>query len=223
MITTDKVYRNLEHCFPYKEDDTLGGHDPYSASKAASEIVISSYRDSFFVDQGVAIASARAGNVIGGGDWSEDRLIPDAVRAWNRGETLIIRNPKATRPWQHVLEPLSGYIILAQKLWQQPELAGAFNFGPHTHEVGTVETIVNIASSSYGFGSFKIEKINSIQHEAGILALENAKVRHTLNITPKWGLAETVQRTMSWYKSQLEGVSTRSLCEAEIGQYEALL
>ncbi|MFY8051770.1 MAG: CDP-glucose 4,6-dehydratase, partial [Armatimonadaceae bacterium] len=138
MITTDKVYHNREWAWPYREDDTLGGHDPYSASKAACEIVINSFRQSFLNDAGVAVASVRAGNVIGGGDWSEDRLIPDAVRAWTSGQTLSIRRPDSVRPWQHVLEPLRGYIELAEKLHETPSLAGAYNFGPRTHMAATV-------------------------------------------------------------------------------------
>jgi CDP-glucose 4,6-dehydratase len=148
IVTTDKVYRNQDHQFPYREDDPLGGYDPYSASKSASEIVVASYRDSFLRKQGIAIASARAGNVIGGGDWSEDRLIPDAVRAWSAGQPLVIRNPQAIRPWQHVHEPLSGYLTLAQRLWEQPTLAGAYNFGPFTHEAGTVKEVTKLAPST---------------------------------------------------------------------------
>ncbi len=220
MVTTDKVYCNQEHRLPYREDDILGGYDPYSASKAASEIVISSYRDAYLREQGMAIASARAGNVIGGGDWSEDRLIPDAVRAWSGGQSLIIRNPHATRPWQHVLEPLAGYLTLAQKLWQQPELAGAYNFGPHTHEAGTVETVVNLACAAYGAGSVKQDNAIANPPEAGWLALEVAKSRMVLGINPKWSLVESVQRTMAWYKSQHQGVNARGLCEAEIAAYE---
>ena len=132
MVTTDKVYREKQPPRPYRENDALGGHDPYSASKAASEIVIGSYRSAFLAEQGVAIASARAGNVIGGGDWSADRLIPDAVRAWQKGQTLEVRRPDAIRPWQHVLEPLAGYLTLAEKIWRQPALAGAYNFGPES-------------------------------------------------------------------------------------------
>jgi CDP-glucose 4,6-dehydratase len=222
IVTTDKVYLNQEHCYPYCEEDALGGHDPYSASKAASEIVISSYRKAYLSEKGVAVASARAGNVIGGGDWSEDRLIPDAVIAWNSDRPLIIRNPKAIRPWQNVLEPLSGYITLAQKLWHQPELAGAYNFGPNSHEAGTVEMVVNLARSAYGSGSIQIDNESNNPHEARWLALEVAKARTALNVQPKWRLAESVQRTMSWYKAQHQGADARSLCEAEIADYEAL-
>ena len=221
MVTTDKVYLNREHCYPYREDDMLGGHDPYSASKAASEIVIASYRDAYLAQQGVAVATARAGNVIGGGDWSEDRLIPDAVRAWSAGQPLVIRNPQAIRPWQHVLEPLSGYLTLAQKLWEQPTLAGAYNFGPLTHEAGTVEEVTKLASDAYGVGVTSYQNSGDNPHEAGWLALEVAKARVTLGVNPKWHLTETVQRTMAWYRAQQQGADARDLCEAEIARYEA--
>lgn len=222
MVTTDKVYRNREWPYPYREDDALGGHDPYSASKAASEIVIASYRDAFLAAQGVAVASARAGNVIGGGDWSDDRLIPDAIRAWQSGQTLDIRRPRAIRPWQHVLEPLAGYLTLAQKLWTQPELAGAFNFGPHTHEAATVREVVELARTAYGAGKVIYGDGNAGPHEAGWLALEIAKARISLGVSPKWTLAETVNRTMAWYRAQHAEENARSLCEAEIAAYEAL-
>lgn len=221
MVTTDKVYRNNEWAYPYREDDTLGGHDPYSASKAASEIVIASYRDAFLAAQGVAVASARAGNVIGGGDWSEDRLIPDAVRAWQSGQPLEIRRPQAIRPWQHVLEPLAGYLTLAQTLWEQPELADAYNFGPETYEAATVRQVVELACIAYGDGLVSFGDDNEGPHEAGCLALETAKARVVLGISPKWGLVETVNRTMAWYRAQHEGADVDNLCETEIAAYEA--
>ena len=220
MVTTDKVYRNLEHAYPYREDDALGGRDPYSASKAASEIVIASYRDAYLQTQGVALASARAGNVIGGGDWSEDRLIPDAVRAWQAGQPLVIRSPEAIRPWQHVLEPLSGYLTLAQKIWQHPELAGAYNFGPHAHEAATVRHVVELARAAYGGGEVRYGDVSASPHEAAWLALENAKARFSLGVNSKWALTGAVRRTMAWYRAQHEGGDARTLCEAEISAYE---
>lgn len=223
MVTTDKVYRNNEWLWPYRETDALGGHDPYSASKAASEMVIASYRDAFLSSQGVAVASARAGNVIGGGDWSEDRLLPDAVRAWQTGATLEIRYPQAIRPWQHVLEPLSGYLALAKKLWQKPELTGPYNFGPNTHEAATVRQVVELARRAYGIGEVNYCDDAECPHEAGWLSLEIAKARLSLGFTQKWDLAETVNRTMAWYGAQYAGADARSLCEAEIAAYEALL
>jgi CDP-glucose 4,6-dehydratase len=222
MVTTDKVYRNNKWHYPYREGDTLGGHDPYSASKAASEIVIASYRDAFLSVQGVAVASARAGNVIGGGDWSEDRLMPDAVRAWQAGQPLVIRSPGAIRPWQHVLEPLAGYLTLAQKLWQQPELAGAYNFGPQTNEASTVRQVVELARTKYGSGAVRYGDGTEGPHESSWLALEICKARVSLGVNPKWALTESVNRTMVWYRAQHEGAGARSLCEAEIAAYEAL-
>lgn len=223
MVTTDKVYRNNEWLYPYREDDALGGHDPYSASKAASEIVIASYRNAFLAGQGVAVASARAGNVIGGGDWSEDRLIPDAVRAWQSRQPLEIRRPQAIRPWQHVLEPLAGYLVLVQKIWQHPELAGAFNFGPQTNEAATVREVVELAHAAYGDGEVIYGDGTQGPHESGWLALETAKARLSLSVTPKWALGQSVNRTMAWYRAQHAGAEARSLCEAEIAAYEALL
>ena len=223
MVTTDKVYHNNEWSWPYREDDALGGQDPYSASKAASEIVIASYRDAFLSSQGVAVASARAGNVIGGGDWSEDRLIPDAIRAWQAGHTLKIRNPHATRPWQHVLEPLAGYLVLAQKLWQQPELAGAYNFGPQTHEATDVRQVVELASLAYGNCKVDSEGDADELHEAGWLALEIAKSRTLLGFSPRWTLGEAINRTIIWYRAQSAGSDARNLCWEEIAAYEAML
>lgn len=222
MVTTDKVYLNNESSCPFREDDKLGGHDPYSASKAASEIVIASYRDAFLARQGVAVASARAGNVIGGGDWSADRLIADAMRAWQSEQALKIRHPQAIRPWQHVLEPLAGYLTLVEKLWQQSELAGAYNFGPQTHESVTVRQVVDLARSFYGDGDVIYGDDTDGPHEAGWLALETAKTRETLGVTPKWELEESVKRTMAWYKALNKGADARKLCEVEIADYEAM-
>jgi CDP-glucose 4,6-dehydratase len=221
MVTTDKVYRNLEHPYPYREDDTLGGHDPYSASKAASELVIASYRDAFLSKQDVAVASARAGNVIGGGDWAEDRLIPDCIRAWQAGHTMTIRHPEAIRPWQHVLEPLAGYLRLAEALWQQPELAGAYNLGPSTHEAATVRTVVELARTPREICAVSYVTDSDELHEAGWLALETTKARTHLGIHPRWTLTAAVQHTMAWYQAQHAGADPRALCDADIAAYEA--
>jgi CDP-glucose 4,6-dehydratase len=219
-ITTDKVYKNVEQPSPYRETDALGGHDPYSASKAAAEIVISSYRDSYLTERNIAVASARAGNVIGGGDWSEDRLIPDAIRAWNASQPLQVRRPLAIRPWQHVLEPLAGYLRLAEHLWRQPSLAGAYNFGPESTEAATVREVVQLAQSAYGQGQVVWGDGSEGQHEAGWLALEIAKARTALGFNPRWSLGEAVQRTMRWYRAQHDGADVRLLCEADIEAYE---
>jgi CDP-glucose 4,6-dehydratase len=220
VITTDKVYRNLEHSYPYREDDALGGHDPYSASKAACELVTASYRDSFLKTQGVAVATARAGNVIGGGDWSQDRLLPDAARAWESGAVLKIRNPQSTRPWQHVLEPVMGYLRLAECLWHQPALAGAYNLGPQTHEAATVQQVIELAQQAYGQGEWVSEPDPNAVHEAGWLALEIAKARTLLNVHPCWDLKESVQRTMHWYRQCAQGQDARKLCEDDLHAFE---
>ena len=219
-VTTDKVYQNLEHAYPYRETDTLGGHDPYSASKAAAELVIASYRDAFLKAQGVVVASARAGNVIGGGDWSEDRLIPDAVRAWSSQQPLIIRRPDAIRPWQHVLEPLSAYLQLAEQLWHDPELAGAYNFGPQTHEVATVRTVVEQARAVYGGGEIIAQDDRQGPHEAGCLMLEIAKARALLGIDPRWTLSDAIEKTLGWYRDLAAGRRADDLCGSDITAFE---
>lgn len=221
VVTTDKVYKNLETGRAYKEEDQLGGYDPYSASKAASEIIISSYRDAYLTEQGVAVASARAGNVIGGGDWSKDRLIPDAVRAWDSNSPLEIRRPSAVRPWQHVMEPLNGYLVLAEKLYGNLSLAGSYNFGPKTSEVATVQAVIKLANQAYGRGSVAWGDGTKGPHEAGLLSLDISKTQEILSISPRWNLKQTIERTMSWYKKQGNGVSARSLCEADIALFSS--
>lgn len=220
MVTSDKVYKNNEWIYPYRECDVLGGHDPYSASKAASEILIASYRDAFLKEQGVAVASARAGNVIGGGDWSEDRLIPDAVRAWESNLSLDIRNPNAIRPWQHVLEPLQGYLTLAERLWHEPDLAGAYNFGPDKNESASVLEVIELARKAYANSIVSYGANSDSVKEAGWLAIETAKSKFVLDIKTKWNLSETISRTMNWYKAHYSGQDARKLCIDEIIQYE---
>lgn len=219
-VTTDKVYRNLEESLPFRESDPLGGHDPYSASKAASEIVISSYRDSFLAERGVRVGSARAGNVIGGGDWSANRLIPDAVRAWESGTVLDVRRPDAVRPWQHVLEPVAGYLRLAEMLWDSPECVGGYNFGPHTHEAATVRDVLTIARSAYGQGECHWGDGTAGVHEAGWLALETAKARQILSVEPRWSLESGVTRTMDWYRRLGDGAGAAELCHEDIMAFE---
>ena len=221
LITTDKVYRNNEWLYGYRENDPLGGHDPYSSSKAAAELAISSWRASYcgtlpHQSPQLRLASARAGNVIGGGDWSADRLIPDAIRAWGTDQPLAIRRPQATRPWQHVLEPLAAYLRQAEQLWHQPTLAGAYNFGPHTHEAATVRHVIELAQSAYGSGTVHWGDGTDGPHEAGWLALEIAKARTQLGVNPRWTLAQTVERTLRWYRRLAAGDPARDLCEADI-------
>lgn len=202
-ITSDKCYKNKEWVWGYRETDELGGHDPYSASKAAAEIVFSSYRDSFFSKGGrIGTASARAGNVIGGGDWSEDRIVPDCIRALSGGKPITLRNPKATRPWQHVLEPLSGYLLLAKALLAQPdEFSGAWNFGPDGSSFKDVEALARLAIDCWGSGELIVDHDENAPHEAGLLHLNCDKSRHKLGWTPRWNFLETVQRTIGWYRA----------------------
>jgi CDP-glucose 4,6-dehydratase len=220
MITTDKVYRDSEPPRPYREDDALGGHDPYSASKAACELVIAGYRDSFLDAQGVAVASARAGNVIGGGDWSDDRLIPDAVRAWQAGKVLHLRRPLAVRPWQYVLEPLAGYLTLAQKLWQNSAPAGAYNFGPAADAALRVREVIELARSAYGKGAVTYGDGSDGPREAAWLALEVSKARELLGVAPALPLARALARTMAWYRAYGQGADARTLCEADLDWFE---
>jgi CDP-glucose 4,6-dehydratase len=217
MVTTDKVYRNHEWSWPYREDDELGGKDPIApvrrrARLLSRAIAMRSYRRKAWRWR------ARAGNVIGGGNWSEDRLIPDAVRAWQAGRALDVRRPGATRPWQHVLEPLAGYLTLAQALWERPELAGAYNFGPDSGGVTTVRDLVEMARLAYGSGEVLYGDGSEGPHEAGMLALDVSKARAALGVTPRLALADAVRQTMYWYRAQHHGANARALCEAEIAR-----
>jgi CDP-glucose 4,6-dehydratase len=210
IVTTDKCYLNHESGRAYEESDPLGGHDPYSSSKAMAEIATSAYRDSYFRSGGVRVASARAGNVIGGGDWAEDRIVPDAMRALNRGETIGVRNPRAVRPWQHVLEPLGGYLRLAAALaGTQPDdpCCSAFNFGPGSSSNRTVEDLV-MGILKERRGDWKLTGDPSAVHEATLLDLSIAKAWEILGWRPLWGFDETVRRTVGWYDEVHRGKST---------------
>lgn len=222
-ITTDKVYENREWFNPYRETDALGGYDPYSASKAASEIVISSYRRSFFADKGVALVSARAGNVIGGGDWCADRIIPDAVRAWQAGTALSVRRPQAVRPWQHVLEPLCGYLLLAEKAWESSTtntpIEPAWNFGPNTHESASVRQVIEIAQQAFGQGQVRWGDGTEGPHEAGLLMLDASLARAQLGLRSVFPLQQAVGMTLHWYRDLAQGLAARSLCERDIAAY----
>jgi len=220
MVTTDKVYRNNEWPWPYRETDILGGHDPYSASKAASELVIDCYRGAFLGEQGVAVASARAGNVIGGGDWSEDRLVPDAIRAWQAGRTLQIRHPGSTRPWQYVLEPLAGYLLLGQRLFDDSSLSGPYNFGPLASNVATVRDVVDLACESYGYGDVLYSSVDDGPVEASRLELDISKAWKAVGFRSRYSLSQAIQSTIGWYKAQHAGTDARELCEHCIVAYE---
>lgn len=206
-ITTDKVYENREWPYPYRESDRLGGYDPYSASKACAELIISSYRNSFFnpaqyASHRKSVASARAGNVIGGGDWASDRIIPDLVRALRTGEPVPVRNPAAIRPWQHVLEPLGGYLHLGAKMADAPtRYADSWNFGPLAEDNLTVGQLVAIALESWGGGSHVFSPGTEQPHEAGLLKLDISKTVNCLHWQPKLNAASAIQKTVAWYKT----------------------
>lgn len=207
IITTDKVYENKEQWQAYKETDPLGGFDPYSSSKACAEIATASYRQSFFhpdkySQHKIAVATARAGNVIGGGDWAQDRIIPDMVRALSANEKLNVRNPDSVRPWQHVLEPLSGYLTLGAKLAQEPQrFATAYNFGPYEEDNLTVKELVEKSLQAWGTGSYESSPDPNAPHEAKLLRLDIAKAINELKWEPKWKSAKAVEMTMAWYKN----------------------
>ena len=202
-ITTDKVYENQEWDYPYRENDRLGGYDPYSASKAAAELVIKSFSNSFFNINNFSthqksICSVRAGNVVGGGDWSVDRLIPDVIKSIQNNQILKLRNPEATRPWQHVLEPLTGYLLLAEKVYHNPILQGAYNFGPLHNEELKVSELIKIIQKNYHELQVLFDD-NPHPHEAGKLALDISKVTKTLNWKPQLNANDTIQWTFDWY------------------------
>lgn len=225
MITTDKVYQNKNTPHLYNETDRLGGHDPYSASKAACELVIDSYRDSYFGrhHQSVAIASARAGNVIGGGDWAEDRLLPDLVRAWSTNQSVSIRNPNSVRPWQHVLEPLSGYLQLAIGLKQDPgRYATSWNLGPFPEDHFSVSDICRNAAEAWGSGRYTFDQSSAHPHETALLQLDIAKSETDLDWHPKLSAGDAIKMTMDWYKSVLSGADATAQCLRDIKRYETL-
>jgi CDP-glucose 4,6-dehydratase len=225
MITTDKCYENREWDWGYRENEAMGGFDPYSSSKGAAELLIASYRNSFFPMENyahhkTAIASARAGNVIGGGDWAEDRLIPDTIRAFRNGKTVHIRFPQAVRPWQHVLEPLSGYLTLAEKLYQSgPKFAEAWNFGPIDEDARSVGWIVNSIVDLWGQGAAWEVDHGSHPHEANYLKLDISKARNRLGWTPRWDLTRTINSIVYWYKSLDSNADMRTISLAQIQDF----
>ena len=202
MITTDKVYMNLNKKKKFKESDTLGGHDLYSGSKASCELIIESYRKSFFKNLDISISSARAGNVIGGGDWSKNRLIPDIVRSFFLKKTLSIRNSKSVRPWQHVLDTLSGYLCLAKLTWVKPNLSGPYNFAPVAKSSLTVKDIIKICTKFMKFTNFNFKNINKTFHETSYLNLNPSKTKKNLNFKTKWSTKHSIEKSLQWYFNQ---------------------
>lgn len=222
-ITTDKCYENKEVTRPYKEDDPFGGYDMYSSSKGCAEILSSSYRRSFLQEGGYALATVRAGNVIGGGDWALDRLVPDCVRAIEANQVIEIRNPHATRPWQHVLEPLSGYLLLGHLLLTEgKKYAEGFNFGPDSNSVLTVAEVANQVIKNYGKGEIKIHKKDNL-HEANLLTLDITKAREVLNWVPSLTAEQAIEKTVAWYKNFYEGKDMETFSLQQIKEYEANL
>lgn len=218
VVTTDKVYRTSDR--PHRESDSLGASDPYSTSKAASELVVTSWQHSYFSSEQIGVATARAGNVIGGGDWAADRLIPDAVRAWQENQPLSLRRPDAIRPWQHVLEPLSGYLVLAQRIWQDPAMSGAYNFGPAPGDDVTVAALVQRAKSAFGSDA-EITLRPTGMLETDRLQLDSEKAKAALGVAPLWLVDTAVERTMAWYREHARGVSAEHLCHRDIDAFEA--
>jgi len=227
IVTTDKCYKNNEWVWGYRENDVLGGHDPYSSSKACCEILVDSYRKSFFKNNSreagkIGIATVRAGNVIGGGDWAKDRIIPDCIRSIQEGKSIQIRNPHATRPWQHVLEPLGGYLLLAMKLYEEPDkYSEAFNFGPETESVVEVGTIVKKICQYYGKGSWEYLNKEHMVHEANLLNLDINKSKYRLNWRPAWDIEEALHKTVEWYK-HYKDTDVYDLCIKQIIEYQKL-
>ena len=220
-ITSDKCYENVEWLWGYRENDRLGGHDPYSASKAAAEIVFSAYSSSFFSHRPeLGAASARAGNVIGGGDWANDRIVPDCIRSIASDLPIRLRNPDATRPWQHVLEPLSGYLLLASKLRESPySFAGSWNFGPYSREVRTVIEVARRITNGFGRGRIEIEPHDLLKHEAQILLLNCDKAQQKLAWNPRWNFDQTIDATVSWYKEVLDGADAAAVTRGQLLDY----
>jgi CDP-glucose 4,6-dehydratase len=220
-VTTDKCYENREWVWGYREIEAMGGFDPYSSSKGCAELVTSSYRQSFFEPSGISLASARAGNVIGGGDWATDRLIPDFLRALDAGETLRIRSPQATRPWQHVLEPLSGYLMLAERLYtDSAAFAEAWNFGPNDEDAKPVQWIVERLAEMRKDVIWQCEEAPQ-PHEANYLKLDSSKAHNRLNWQPRWRLQTALQQTLGWHEAWRKGQDMRSVTMAQLADYQS--
>ena len=218
-ITTDKCYENIEEDIGYKETDKMGGSDPYSSSKGCAELVTAAYRQSFYKNKDIGLASVRAGNVIGGGDWAEDRLIPDIFRAFELNKPVVIRNPKATRPWQHVLEPLSGYLLLAENLYKSPsEFSEGWNFGPHYDDVKPVDWILNYITKLSPNNSWQLDGSNN-PHEANLLKLNISKAESKLNWVPTWNLDTSLEKIVQWQHAWNSGADMHKVCLAEIKQF----
>lgn len=221
-VTTDKCYENREWAWGYREDEPMGGHDPYSNSKGCAELVSAAYRKSFLSKDGIAIATARAGNVIGGGDWAVDRLVPDVLRALQQTQPVLIRNPHAIRPWQHVLEPLSGYLLLAERLYNKGQAnAEGWNFGPRDEDAKPVQWIVEHLCQDWGNGASWTLQPGEHPHEANFLKLDISKARQRLQWAPRWSLETALSRITEWHQAWLANQDMRALCLHQISQYRS--
>lgn len=219
VVTSDKCYDNKNWPWAYRESEPLGGHDPYSSSKAGAELVTAAYRASFLQGQGKAVATARAGNVVGGGDWGDDRLLPDLMRAAINGAPIRLRNPDAVRPWQHTLDCLSGYLVLLQAMWHDPSLSGPWNFGPAAEDVLTVRDVVDEALRRWS-AHVAVEFASEPQpHEAARLTLDSAKARERLGWRPRWTAVDAVARAVDWYRWTHEGQDVRATTDRDIDTY----
>jgi CDP-glucose 4,6-dehydratase len=220
-VTSDKCYRNKEWIWGYRENDELGGRDPYSASKAAAELVFAAYADSYFAQRSsLGIASVRAGNVIGGGDWAADRIVPDSIKSLQERQPVLLRNPAATRPWQHVLEPLSGYLALASKLYTDAQrFSGSWNFGPRIESTHTVKDLAEKMVKCWGEGRLEIAPSQSGLHEATLLQLNCDKAAQMLGWTPRWDFDRTVEATVQWYRDVTDGTAAQDVTRRQIEQY----
>lgn len=222
-VTTDKCYENKEWVWPYREDEAMGGYDPYSSSKGCSELITAAYRRSFLSGAGIAVASARAGNVVGGGDWAEDRLIPDFLRASDQNKVLIIRTPNAVRPWQHVLEPLSGYMLLAEQLYVNGgDFAQAWNFGPSDEDARSVTWILDKLVSIVPNTSWKIDQQQQL-HEASSLKLDSSKAKTYLGWQSRWDLEIALQKIIDWHRAWREGADMHTFSLKQISEYQKTL
>lgn len=218
-VTTDKVYKNKEWEWGYRENEELDGYDPYSNSKSCSELVTHSYKNSFFADGGVPISTARAGNVIGGGDFANDRIIPDCVRAVINNEDIIVRNPHSTRPFQHVLEPLYAYLMIAAKQYEDEKFAGYYNVGPDEVDCFKTGALVDLFVSKWGEGLKWINKYDGGPHEANFLKLDCSKLKATFGWCPKWNLEKAIEKTVEWSKCYITGGDIRACMDNQIGEF----
>lgn len=219
IITTDKCYANDELGQPFRESDPLGGHDPYSSSKACTELVCAAYRQSFLADAGIHLATARAGNVIGGGDWATDRLVPDILRDFTAGRCAQLRNPHAVRPWQHVLDPLSGYLMLGETLFASSEHARAWNFGPEAVDCVSTGQLADLLCATWGDDAKWAHTAANFPHEAKLLSLDAGAAKKMLKWRPKWSLKQAIRHTVEWHRAWLAGADMRAVCLAQIEQY----